>query len=71
MALHRRPPRADILRDLHERVRAVIWLNPDAPERWNSGDSVMATYARHCDAVLAAHNLRTLLRALAELGKRV
>ena len=50
-------------------VRVVIWLNPDPPERWNTGDSVIAAYARHADAVLPAFNLRTLERALVELAK--
>jgi len=67
---NRRPPRADLLRAVREKVRALIWLNPEIRERWNSGDSVMAAYARHCGAVLSAHNLHTLLRALAELARR-
>ena len=66
---NRRPPRADLLADLARHVRAVLWLNPEVPERWNSGDSVMAAYARHADAVLPAYNLQTLGRALRELAK--
>ena len=64
---NRRPPRADLLADLHRTARRVIWLNPEPPARWNTGDSVMATYAHHCDAVLAAWNPRTLATALAAL----
>jgi uncharacterized protein with von Willebrand factor type A (vWA) domain len=66
---NRRPPRADLLHRLHRRVRRVIWLNPESPERWNSGDSVMASYARHCDAVLGAWSPRTLGAALDELAR--
>lgn len=60
---NRRPARADLLRRCRERVRAALWLNPEPPERWNTGDSVMAAYAPWLDAVLPAHNLRALLRA--------
>lgn len=61
---NRRPPRADLLARARAIVRQVIWLNPEVPSRWNSGDSVMATYARHCDSVFAASTLGELLRAL-------
>ena len=66
---NRRPPRADILRRLHRRVRSVVWLNPERPERWNSGDSVMATYEQHIDVLLAAFNMHTLRIALTRLVK--
>jgi uncharacterized protein with von Willebrand factor type A (vWA) domain len=61
---NRRPPRADILARLHARARRVVWLNPETRARWNTGDSVMATYARHCDALIAAGTLRALSLAL-------
>jgi uncharacterized protein with von Willebrand factor type A (vWA) domain len=66
---NRRPPRADLLRRLHDGVRRVVWLNPEPPERWNTGDSVMASYERHCDAVLAAWSARTLRSALDHLAR--
>ncbi|HXQ21484.1 MAG TPA: VWA domain-containing protein [Candidatus Acidoferrales bacterium] len=61
---NRRPPRADILARMHAAVRRVVWLNPEPPQRWNSGDSVMHLYRRHCDTLLAASNLRELSTAL-------
>ncbi|MFN8644101.1 MAG: VWA domain-containing protein [Candidatus Binatia bacterium] len=67
---NRRPPRADLLADLHRAARHVVWLNPEPPARWNTGDSVIATYARDCDAVLAAWNPRTLAAALGQLAGR-
>jgi len=66
---NRRAPRADLLHRLHRQVRRIIWLNPEPPERWNSGDSVMASYERHCDAVLGAWSPRTLSAALDELAR--
>jgi uncharacterized protein with von Willebrand factor type A (vWA) domain len=61
---NRRPPRADLLGRIHSAVRHVIWLNPESPARWNSGDSVMAVYQRHCNVVLAASTVRELYAAL-------
>lgn len=61
---NRRPPRADLLAGLRRRVRSLVWLNPEPRERWNTGDSVLDTYARHADVVLAAGSLRELAAAL-------
>lgn len=61
---NRRPPRADLLADARARVRRVLWLNPEPSERWNTGDSVIASYARHVDAVVACGTLAELDRAL-------
>ena len=64
---NRRPPRADVLARLRAIVRQIVWLNPEEPARWNTGDSVIATYQRHCDALLAASDLRHLYAALRRL----
>lgn len=61
---NRRPPRADLLGRIHSAVRQVIWLNPESPARWNTGDSVMAVYQRHCNVVLAVSTVRELYAAL-------
>lgn len=66
---NRRPPRADILAQLHKDVRAVVWLNPEAEERWNTGDSVMDSYARYVDLLLAAWNVKTLATALQRVAR--
>jgi uncharacterized protein with von Willebrand factor type A (vWA) domain len=66
---NRRPPRADLLAAARVRVRRALWLNPDPRERWNGGDSVIASYARHVDAVVACSTLGELERALAEVAR--
>jgi uncharacterized protein with von Willebrand factor type A (vWA) domain len=66
---NRRPPRADLLASLQQRVRAVIWVNPEQRERWDTGDSVMCTYARHCAIVVNAWNLQTLMMALSRVSR--
>lgn len=65
---NRRPPRADILARLRRAARAIVWLNPEPRERWDTGDSVMAAYARHTDAVLAADTPAALATALARFA---
>jgi uncharacterized protein len=66
---NRRPPRADLLAAARARVRRLLWLNPDPPERWDTGDSVIAAYARHADAVVACGTLADLERALAAVAR--
>ncbi|MCK6554394.1 VWA domain-containing protein [Candidatus Binatia bacterium] len=61
---NRRPPRADLLARMRYLVRRIVWLNPEAPARWNTGDSVMRAYETACDAVLPAATLRELMAAL-------
>jgi len=64
---NRRPPRPDLLERLHDRVKKLIWLNPEPRERWNTGDSVMSVYTQSCDLVLGCGNLKELLNALTRM----
>jgi uncharacterized protein with von Willebrand factor type A (vWA) domain len=61
---NRRPARADLLRQISQRCRSVIWLNPEPSDRWNTGDSAIAQYARATATVLPCDNLDQLERAL-------
>jgi hypothetical protein len=61
---NRRPPRPDLLTRVRRHVSKVVWLNPEPPERWDTGDSVIGLYAPACDMVLTCGNLRELLGAL-------
>ncbi|HKV53301.1 MAG TPA: VWA domain-containing protein [Candidatus Binataceae bacterium] len=64
---NRRPARADSLREISRRVRAVIWLNPEPIERWGSGDSAIRQYEREVDALLYCANLRALESAIVKI----
>lgn len=46
--------------ELRGRVGAMLWLNPEARARWNTGDSVIGQYAPWCDAVLRCATLDDL-----------
>ncbi len=61
---NRRPPRAPLLEQIRTRAGSVVWLNPDPVARWNTGDSVMALYARFCTVVLECESLGALVSAL-------
>ncbi|GBD25105.1 hypothetical protein HRbin30_00420 [bacterium HR30] len=59
-----RPPRAEILRDLRHRSRAVLWVQPEDPTRWGTGDSAFLHYAPHCTHVVVAPTPQELLYGL-------
>lgn len=63
---NRRPARADVLRRLARRARAVVWAVPEPHPRWNTGDSALASYAPSCDRVLEATSLAGLAAAVRE-----
>ncbi len=65
---NRKPARADLLRQIRRRCRAVVWLNPEEPERWGTGDSAIATYAREVDELIPCRNLRELEKSLAKVA---
>jgi uncharacterized protein with von Willebrand factor type A (vWA) domain len=52
-----RPPRDGVLADVAKASRALVWLNPEPIAYWDTGDSAMSHYARHCTSV---HEVRTL-----------
>lgn len=63
-------PRVDILRRFAARARQVIWLNPEHPGRWGSGDSVMPRYRPHCTVAEQVRTLADLERVIERVLKR-
>ncbi len=61
--------RLDLLRDFHLRAKQVIWLNPEAVNRWGSGDSEMLRYRSACSVVHTCRNLAELERIVDRLLK--
>ena len=45
-----RDPRSDIFGAVAARAGRTFWLNPEPRLYWNYGDSVIASYERHCEA---------------------
>lgn len=52
-----RPPRDGVLSEIAQSSRALVWLNPEPTAYWDTGDSAMSQYGRHCTSV---HEVRTL-----------
>ena len=49
-----------VIRDLQERAKQVLWLNPESKNTWGFGDSEMDRYAPFCDVVEECRNLNQL-----------
>ena len=53
-------PRTEVLRFISERCRRLIWLNPETPSLWGSGDSEMKTYLPYCNVARECSTLHHL-----------
>jgi uncharacterized protein with von Willebrand factor type A (vWA) domain len=56
-----------VLRDVRERAKQVIWLNPENKMTWGFGDSEMDRYAPYCTMVEECRNLNQLYRVIDRL----
>ncbi len=62
-------PRVDILRDIKNRAKRVIWLNPERKNIWGSGDSEMKKIAPNCTTVEVCNSLNKLELVIRDLLK--
>ena len=60
-------PRLDIFRKMARRSRRTLWLNPEMPILWGSGDSDMLEYLPLCDRILQVSTLSELTAAVDQL----
>ncbi len=60
-------PRAWCLRDIHNKAKNVVWLNPESPSAWGFGDSVMNKYVPYTDVADECRNLRQLTAVIDRL----
>ena len=60
-------PEADILDEMREKCRRLIWLNPETEMFWYSGDSEMRLYEGICNEVRPCANLNQLTEFIREL----
>jgi uncharacterized protein len=56
-------PRLNLFQTMARRSRRTIWLNPEPPMLWGSGDSDMLKYGPLCDNVVMAATLGELTEA--------
>lgn len=59
--------RTDALKEIYDRARRVIWLNPEARSLWNTGDSEMRHYSPYCHKVEECGTLAQLERVVGRL----
>lgn len=64
---NRTDPRTEIIRELSDRSRRIIWLNPEYRSAWGTGDSDMYRYAPFCGLVTVCNTLRHLERAITDI----
>lgn len=60
-------PRLDLMKTIHDRSRAVIWLNPEPESYWSQGDSVMHRYERFCHVAKTCNTLGQLERIIEDV----
>lgn len=60
-------PEAGILKLLHQRSKRLIWLNPESPPFWGTGDSAMKTYLPYCSMVQKCSTVSHLERVVGSL----
>ncbi len=65
---NRLPARADVIREIARTCRAVVWLNPEDPARWGTGDSAIKQYVREVKLLVPSRNLRELQAALTAIA---
>ncbi|HEX2048476.1 MAG TPA: VWA domain-containing protein [Acidimicrobiales bacterium] len=59
---------AEALAEVRRRARRVWWLNPEPRSYWDTGDSIVSEYARHCSGVFECRNLRQLEAFVSQIG---
>jgi uncharacterized protein len=67
---NRLPARADLLRRLSTRTRALVWAVAEPRARWYGGDSALAAYEPYCATVCEATSLAGLKASLHEALRR-
>ncbi|MBW2447783.1 MAG: VWA domain-containing protein [Deltaproteobacteria bacterium] len=60
-------PKAWCVRDIHNKAKNVVWLNPESPGAWGFGDSVMDRYLPYTDVAEEVRNLRQLSKIVDSL----
>jgi len=62
-------PKLEIMQNIYQRARQVIWLNPESRRAWGSGDSEMLRYQSACHFSAECNNLKQLERIVDQILK--
>ncbi len=64
-----REHQSQVLKQISERAKQIIWLNPENKNKWSTGDSVMNHYQPYCRMVETCNTLNHLERVIDKLLK--
>lgn len=64
---NRTDPRVDLVQAISERAKQLVWLNPEPPLSWGSGDSDMLRYRPFCRLATQVNTLAQLERVVTDL----
>ncbi len=64
-------PRTDVLKEMYDRCKRLIWLNPEPRNSWNVGDSEMRKYMAYSHQVDECNSLMHLERVVGNLLRTV
>ena len=64
-------PRSDIMKEISERSKRVLWLNPEPPPLWGTGDSEVYRYRPYCNLMREVNTLQHLERIVNDLVRVV
>ena len=64
-------PHAEILKEMYDRSKRIIWLNPESRLSWNTGDSEMRRYQAYSHQVEECNSLMHLERVVGNLLRQV
>jgi uncharacterized protein with von Willebrand factor type A (vWA) domain len=51
-----------VLREIQQKAKQLIWLNPESRMTWGIGDSEMSRYAPHCDVAAECRSISQLYK---------
>jgi uncharacterized protein with von Willebrand factor type A (vWA) domain len=53
-----------VLREIKQKAKRVVWLNPENPRTWGVGDSEMPRYLLYCDIAEECRNINQLYKVI-------
>jgi uncharacterized protein with von Willebrand factor type A (vWA) domain len=62
-------PRLDLFRELADRSKRIVWLNPELPMLWGYGDSVIEQYRPFCTSLTHCATVADIERAIDDILK--
>jgi uncharacterized protein with von Willebrand factor type A (vWA) domain len=60
-------PRLDLFRELADRSKRIVWLNPELPMLWGYGDSVIEQYRPFCTSLTHCATVADIERAIDDI----